>query len=138
MIAKEDSDFLHNAYRVWDEVFEDANKWPDTIFLLLGYRWGYDNFNFESHTLYFACNLPQAWRGTLIIADGNFGGVVQGPVERSDVYRSDIKNMLAAIDDSRVRWIDGLGVSKEMKKHTKTGPEYTIWVCAFSLLFSLW
>ena len=52
MIAKEDSDFLHNAYRVWDEVFEDANKWPDTIFLLLGYRWGYDNFNFESHTLY--------------------------------------------------------------------------------------
>ena len=89
MIAKEDSDFLHNAYRVWDEVFEDANKWPDTIFLLLGYRWGYDNFNFESHTLYFACNLPQTWRGTLIIVDGNFGGgVVQGPVEWSNVYSS--------------------------------------------------
>jgi hypothetical protein len=45
MIAKEGSDFLRNAYRVWDEVFEDANKWPDTIFLLSGYGWGYDNSN---------------------------------------------------------------------------------------------
>ena len=45
MIAKEGSDFLCNAYRVWDEVFEDANKWPDTIFLLSGYGWGYDNSN---------------------------------------------------------------------------------------------
>jgi hypothetical protein len=125
MIAKEGSDFLCNAYQVWDEIFEDANKWPDTIFLLLGYGWGYDNFDFESHTLYFTRNLPRAWRGTLIIVDGKFGGaVVQGTAEQSDVYRSDIKNMLAAIDNSRVRWIDSLGVSKEMKMHTETGSEY--------------
>ena len=124
-IAKEGSDFLNNARRVWDELFEDANKWPDTIFLLSGYGWGYDNFDFESHTLYFAHNLPQAWRGTLIIADGHFSGaVVLGTADQSNVYRSDIKNMLATIDDSRVRWIDGVGVSKEMKMHTEKGTEY--------------
>ncbi len=121
-IAKEGSNFLHNAYRVWDEVFEDANKWPDTVFLLSGYGWGYDNFDFESHTLYFVRHLPQAWRGTLIIADGQFSGaVVQHSVEHFNVYQSDIRNMLATIDDSRVRWIDGVGVSKEMKMHTEKG-----------------
>ena len=90
-------------------------------FLAFGIRVGLWQLRlWESHSL-----LCLQSPSTLIIANGKYGGaLVQGTAEQSDVYRSDIKNMLAAIDDSRVRWIDGLGVSKEMKMHTETGSEY--------------
>lgn len=106
-------------------MFEDVAKWPTVIFLLSGAYWGYENFDFESHTLYFARNIPQTWGGKLIIADGHFSGaMVQGGADDFNNYRSEIRNMLAAINDPRVRWLDGMGVSKEMKLHTEKGAEF--------------
>ena len=123
-IAKEDSKFLLNAYEIWEEIFDNPTQWPDVIFMLSGYGYGYDSFDFNSHTLHFARNLPKDWTGTLIFTDGQFSAaVVESQVGQFNYYRSDIRSMLAKIKDSRVRWLDSAGVSKEMKMYTERGPE---------------
>jgi len=127
LIVKEGSEYLHNAYRIWEEIFHDETKWPDVIFLLSGYGVfsKKNNFDFESHTLYFARTLPPSWSGTLILTDGMFSGaVIEHSIGQFTDYRSNIRKMLAKINDSRVRWIDGAGISKEMKLYTESGPEY--------------
>lgn len=50
--------------------------------------------------------------------------MIEYSVGQFNDYRSDIRNMLATINDSRVRWIDGVGISKEMKLYTEAGPDY--------------
>ena len=52
------------------------------------------------------------------------GAVIEHSVGQFTDYRSNIRNMLAKINDSRVRWIDGAGISKEMKLYTESGPDY--------------
>mmetsp|Transcript_24480 Transcript_24480/g.44995 ORF Transcript_24480/g.44995 Transcript_24480/m.44995 type:complete len:613 (-) Transcript_24480:124-1962(-) len=126
-VVKEGSEFLPKAYQVWEEVFHHENHWPDVIFFGVGfenYKKDVVLYDFASHTLEFVKRLPPAWNGTLIISDGQFSGSLSGlgDIQRYTTYRSDIRSLLDTMDDPRVRWMDGMGLSKEMRMYTEVGP----------------
>jgi len=124
LIAKDSGKFIDNATSVWHEVFRDESSWPSTILMLSGK--GESNWDFEYHTRSFVETLPSSWNGTLVFTDGYFSPRLAG-LSADDVnekYRSKLEEYLETMDDERIRWIDGKGISKEQRMHAEFGPEF--------------
>jgi hypothetical protein len=73
-------------------------------------------------------SLPRDWDGTLFLADGAFSATLagRGDATEYEVYRSKLKELTFRItDDKRVRWIDGMGLSKDNIMYGEFGPDRT-------------
>jgi hypothetical protein len=70
--------------------------------------------------------LPLSWNGTLVFSDGSF--TAKRPnmeyKEKHSSYRSELKEKLILLDDQRVRCLDGMGISKEMRLHGEWGEDH--------------
>jgi len=124
LIAKDSGKFIDNATSVWHEVFQDETSWPSVILMVTGK--GENNWDFEYHTRSFVEMLPSSWNGTLIFTDGYFSPRLAG-LSANDVhekYKSKLEEYLDTMDDNRVRWVDGKGISKEMRMYAEFGPEF--------------
>lgn len=118
--------YTENGMRVWEEMFEnDPSTWPSVILMSAsndeGFNKGYDLQHFIN-------TLPFDWQGTLLLTDGAFSAMRAGDGDEAAYirYRTAIKGLVASLNDRRVRWIDGKGISKEMRMYGERGPEYVI------------
>jgi len=110
---------------VWEEIFkQDESNWPSVVFLVTG--WGAKQFKFEHHVRPFVANLPPSWQGTLVLGDFEFSGRGGGLVtmEHYEFYVKEITALVKSLNDPRVRWIDGNGISKEMRMYSQKGEDY--------------
>jgi len=124
LIAKDGGKFIDNATSVWHEVFREESSWPSVILMLSGK--GENNWDFEYHTRSFVETLPPSWNGTLVFTDAYFSPRLAGLSANNvnEKYRSKLEEYLETMDDKRVRWIDGKGISKEMRMYAEFGPEF--------------
>ncbi|KAL7490037.1 hypothetical protein ACHAW6_015764 [Cyclotella cf. meneghiniana] len=119
--------FFDSGMRVWDEIFRgERATWPSVILMSTGN----DIFGFERKTYdinQFVMRLPPDWRGTLFLTDGAFSARLAGRGYESDyeAYRARLNELTAITNDPRVRWLDGMGLSKEMRMYGEKGPEQT-------------
>ena len=119
------SSFITNATKLWEEIFQqDEYEWPSVIYFVTGYM--SINFKFDYHVKFFVDMLPPTWQGTMFIGDpalsGRYGGYVSMP--QYEEYLAGINGMRKLLKDPRVRWIDGHGISKEMRMYNQDGEEY--------------
>ena len=124
LIAKDSGKFIDNATSVWHELFRDESSWPSVILMLSGK--GGNNWDFEYHTRSFVETLPSSWNGTLVFTDGYFSPQLAG-MSANDVnekYSSKLEELLRTMGDNRVRWVDGKGISKDMRMYAEFGPEF--------------
>lgn len=125
MVKQPGSSFIENATQVWEEIFQrEETDWPSVVFLVAGY--GASQFKFEHHVTPFVANLPPAWGGTLFLGDFEFSGRAGGLVSdaQHDNYLKQINAMVKSLNDPRVRWIDGPGISKEMRMYGQKHEDY--------------
>ncbi|KAL7543405.1 hypothetical protein ACHAWF_007380 [Thalassiosira exigua] len=118
MVKQPGSSFIHNATLVWGEVFErDPSEWPDVVVMVAGV--GAVQFKFKHHVQFFVNHLPPAWTGTLILVDFEFSGRAAGLTNTAayEKYLGLIDGLLGKLKDPRVRWLDGMGISKEMRMY---------------------
>ncbi len=123
------SSFIANATKLWEEIFQqDESEWPSVIYFVTGYM--SVNFKFDYHVKFFVDMLPPTWQGTMFIGDpalsGRNGGYMSMPqYEEYLKFINDMVNLLG--NDPRVRWIDGHGISKEMRMYSQEGEKYLSW-----------
>lgn len=125
LVKEPGSSFIHNASAVWQEIFtQDASEWPNVIFMVTGL--GAARFRFEHHVIPFVQSLPPTWDGTLFLGDMEFSGRTAGLMSSSryEYYLQEISNLVTSLNDNRVRWIDGPGVSKEQRMYSQKGPDF--------------
>ena len=125
MVKEPGSSFIENATQVWSEIFEqEESDWPNVIYLVTG--WGTKAFLFEHHVARFVQMLPPTWNGILFLGDFEFSGRGGGLVSTSqyEFYLQEVNRLVLSLGDQRVRWIDGVGVSKEMRMFSQKGPQY--------------
>ena len=123
-IAKDSGRFIDNATNVFHELFQDKSSWPSVILMASGK--GGNNWDFAYHTRSFVEMLPPSWNGTLVFTDGYFSPQLAGlsANEVNEKYRSKLEDYLLTMGDNRVRWLDGKGISKEMRMYAEFGHEY--------------
>jgi len=126
LVKQAGSSFIHNASLVWDEIFDQDVKdtWPDVVFLVTGH--GAAKFKFDHHVRYFVDHLPPSWRGTLFLGDFQFSARGAGLMDADhySAYLDQIAGYVEALADPRVRWLDGVGLSREMRMYGQKGPNY--------------
>lgn len=113
--------FISNATYVWEELFEDERAWPTVIYLLTPFD--LKNFDFGDHIQAFVSMLPPSWIGTLFLGDVTFSARRAGMVDIKTYkyYLNQLKEMTSRLNDNRIRWIDGIGISKEMRMYGEGG-----------------
>ena len=114
--------FVDNATLVWEEIFQEKENWPSVILLRVYHM---------IHVKTFIRMLPSTWEGTLFLVDKQLSGMVSGLVDKEgnivdkdayNMYLRNVKENLRKLDDDRVRWLDSLGISKEMRMYSESGP----------------
>jgi hypothetical protein len=107
--------FYQSGMKVWNEIFEDPAQWPSVILMSTGDDFGFKGKFYDINQ--FIDMLPAEWQGTLFLTDGAFSARHAGRGYASDYvkYRAKLKELTSLTSDPRVRWFDGLGVSKEMR-----------------------
>jgi hypothetical protein len=118
--------FFDSGIKVWEEIFQDRSQWPSVILMSSGNDiWGFKGEMYDINE--FIKRLPPEWNGTLLITDGAFSARLAGRGYASDyeAYRRRLKELTAVTDDPRVRWMDGIGLSKEMRMYGESGPDHT-------------
>jgi hypothetical protein len=70
--------------------------------------------------------LYPTWDGMLFLTDGAFSPMHAGRGAENEYneYRQRIHDTILSLDDARVRWIDGLGLSKEDRFSVEDGPDH--------------
>jgi len=125
LVKQPGSSFIENATAVWEEVFnKDKSTWPSVVFLTTGL--GSPQFLFEHHVVSFVHNLPPTWRGTLFLGDFQFSARAAGLVTTHEYleYLQEIRSLTRQLSDPRIRWIDGIGISKEMRMYGHNGQNH--------------
>jgi hypothetical protein len=118
---------VNNGYTVWkDEVFNEQRKeeWPEVILMSIGGTVGFDQ---EYDLQRFISELPPSWEGTLFFTDGTFSArdAGRGTIRDYENYRSKLMGLTnGPMFDRRVHWLDGMGISKEMRLYAEDGPEH--------------
>lgn len=74
----------------------------------------------------FVSKLPASWNGTLVLSDFSFTAKRPNMEygEKHEAYRSDLKEKLNTMKDKRVRWLDGMGIAKEMRLYSEWGENH--------------
>ena len=100
-----------------------TSSWPSVVYLLIGY--GKKTFDFQTHVQTFVNGLPPTWNGTLFLGDLQFSAWEAGFVtlETYNTYKADLTHFLRKLNDTRIRWLDGIGISKEMRMHGEFFPK---------------
>lgn len=117
-LVKDSSSFVHNATLLWKELFEDESRWPSVVYMSTAYssnKRQQQHFLFDHHVRSFVQSLPKTWQGTLILGDGELTGRSISHYEMYQEYLRDINRYVLELNDSRVRWLDGMGISSDMK-----------------------
>ena len=120
------SSFITNATKLWEEIFQqDESDWPSVIYFFTAHL--FNTFRFNYHVKLFVDMLPPTWQGTMFIGDpalsGRNGGYMSMP--QYEEYLKVINDMVNLLGNNpRVRWIDGHGISKEMRMYSQEGEEY--------------
>jgi hypothetical protein len=126
LVKEARSSFITNATKLWEEIFQqDESSWPSVIYFVTGY--GDNSFMFDNHVKLFVDMLPPSWKGTLIFGDSTLSGREGGFLNLSEyeAYLKGINGMVYSLGyDPRVRWIDGHGISKEMRMYGQKGMNY--------------
>jgi hypothetical protein len=83
-----------------------------------------EGFHGQYDLKYFIQSLPTAWKGTLLLTDGAFSARRAGNGNEMDYkeYRKFIRDLVAGLQDSRVLWMDGKGLSKDQRMYGEGGP----------------
>lgn len=117
------STFVDNGFKVWEEIFRDKTKWPSVILMSIGGTVGFDG---EYDLQRFITELPPAWEGTLFLTDGTFSArdAGRGSLRDYEAYRNKLMALTNNMFDRRVQWLDGMGVSKEMRLYAEDGPDH--------------
>jgi hypothetical protein len=124
------SSFITNATKLWEEIFQqDESDWPSVIYFVAGFarfhnRIDPNAFIFDYHVKLFVDMLPPTWQGTMFIGDFTLSGRDGGyeNMLQYEEYLKDINDMVNLLgNDPRVRWIDGHGISKEMRMYNQQG-----------------
>jgi hypothetical protein len=119
-VVREGGSLLFNSgIRVWEEMFRDEATWPHVVLMSTGKNQLYDVHEFIGR-------LPSEWEGTLFLTDGAFSARMAGRGYSSDYeeYRSKLQELTYSSKDSRVRWLDGMGLSRDMIMYGEFGPEH--------------
>ena len=123
MVKNLESSYSKNATKVWEEIWQqDEANWPNVIYVNTKIP------NFEQQLLPFVKMIPLTWEGTLFFDDYTFsglgfrGGGLAGLTEY-EKYLTGINKLVTSLGDQRVRWIDGVGVSKEMRMYSEYGED---------------
>jgi hypothetical protein len=119
--------FFDSGMKVWEEIFRgDKSTWPHVILMstgndILGFKGEMYDLN------EFVKRLPPDWDGKLLLTDGAFGARMAGRGYASDyeAYHAKLMELTYATNDPRIRWVDGMGLSKEMIMYGEYGPEHT-------------
>ena len=136
LVKNAGSSFITNATKLWEEIFQqDESDWPSVIYFHTGFARAYSHndpnrFIFDYHVKLFVDMLPPTWQGTMFIGDFTLSGRDGGYVNMLHYkeYLKDINDMVNLLgNDPRVRWIDGHGISKEMRMYSQEGEEYLSW-----------
>jgi hypothetical protein len=108
VIRKGGMTYTTNGQRVWQEIFDDPTSWPSVILMGVSNDEGFNNGYDLQH---FINTLPSTWHGTLLLTDGAFSAMRAGNGDQAEYikYRRFIKDLVAGLNDDRVRWIDGKG-----------------------------
>jgi hypothetical protein len=127
------SSFITNATKLWEEIFQqDESNWPSVIYFVTGFACNHNRINpntfiFDYQVKSFVDMLPPTWHGTMLLGDYTLSGREGGYVSMSqyEEYLKSINVMVNLLgNDPRVRWIDGHGISKEMRMYGQGGEEY--------------
>lgn len=108
---------------MFEEIFQDPTSWPSVILMSsggnIGFRGDYDLQKFIS-------SLPPAWEGTLFLTDGTFSAMHSGRGSIYDYaeYRRKLRSLTSNMFDRRVQWLDGLGISRDMRMYSEDGPDH--------------
>jgi hypothetical protein len=121
MIREGGSQYTENGITVWHEIFADRSSWPNVIMMSLGDDEG---FHGQFDLKYFIQSLPTAWKGKLLLTDGAFSAKRAGNGNEKEYkeYRKFIRDLVAGLQDSRVLWMDGKGLSKDQRMYSEGGP----------------
>jgi len=134
MVAEDVGILLKNATKVFQEMFDDEKSWPSAVHLLTpfefveegrGRRVQSSHFILKDHVQSFISMLPRTWKGTMFLGDYEFSARKAGLVDTTTYqsYLERLKEFTGNITDKRVRWIDGIGISKEMRMYSQSGEE---------------
>lgn len=66
--------------------------------------------------------IPKAWTGTLYLVDFQLSARQAGLVDQEsyETYLKGLKSKIHRLgDDDRIRWLDGIGISKEMRIYSE-------------------
>ena len=77
----------------------------------------------SSHT---NISIPPAWQGTILLTDGAFSALHAGRGDRFNYrdYRQKLRDLTNNIPDHRIQWVDGLGISRNQRLYSETGPNH--------------
>ena len=117
------STFVENGFKVWEEIFQERSAWPSVILMSIGGTVGFDG---EYDLQRFITSLPPAWEGTLFLTDATFSArdAGRGTIRDYEAYRDKLMDLTHSMFDRRVQWLDGMGVSREMRLYAEDGPDH--------------
>jgi hypothetical protein len=120
------STFVENGHKVWEEIFDENHpeEWPSVILMSVGTAAGFEG---EYDLERFIRELPPGWEGTLFLTDGTFSArdAGRGTMREFEDYRGKLMALTKGpLFDRRVHWLDGMGVSKEMRMYAEDGPDH--------------
>ena len=131
-LARDGSSYLGNATLNWEGIFQQQPQqdWPSVIYLhtALGAPHGID-LMFDAHVRSFVEKLPSSWQGTLLLGDYQLDAKKAGFMDNFQYqdYKHKIHSLVKSLNDPRVRWVDGNGISKEMRLYSQQhGEELSI------------
>ena len=123
-LARDGSSYLGNSTLMYEKIFQQQPQqdWPSVIYLhtAFGAPRGID-FMFDAHVRSFVEKMPSWWQGTLILGDYQLDARragFMGNLQYRD-YKNSIHSLVKSLNDPRVRWIDGIGISKEMRLYSQ-------------------
>jgi hypothetical protein len=128
---------IRNATKLWEEIFQqDESDWPSVTYFLTGFAHHHNHINqntfmFDYHVELFMDMLPPMWHGTMLLGDHTLSGREGGYVSTPQ-YKEFLKSINTVVNllgnNPRVCWIEGHGISKEMRIYSQDGKEYVAWL----------
>jgi len=106
-------EFVNNATLFWEDLFHKRSSWPSVVYMRTAHF---------IHAQTLVKKILKAWTGTLYLVDFQLSARQAGLVDQEsyETYLKGLKSKLHRLgDDDRIRWLDGIGISKEMRIYSE-------------------
>ena len=105
-------EFVNNATLFWEDLFHERRSWPSVVYMRTAHF---------IHAPNLVKKIPKAWTGTLYLVDSQLSARQAGLVDQEsyESYLKGLKSKLHRLGDDRIRWLDGVGISKEMRIYSE-------------------